>query len=149
MRITIQDVILVILPTIIGYGSQFICKIGTDSGKNVLFRPPSCVFSVVWPILFLLLGISCAVAANNAASNKVLVITTYTIVSLLLGCWIVVYGCVKSKKGSSWVLVLVIASELASFAQGSDVSKVMLAPLIAWSLFALIMNTTETQLNLN
>ena len=57
MTITILDILLVFLPSVIGYGSQYLCNIGKNAGKNVLFRPPSWVFGIVWPVLFLLFGI--------------------------------------------------------------------------------------------
>jgi tryptophan-rich sensory protein len=144
MNINSQDIILVILPAIIGYGSQLICSIGKNAGSNVKFRPPPWVFGVVWPILYLLLGISWAIAARNCV-NKVMCMSIYSLLSILLGLWIIVYGCIKSKKGASWVLLLVLASVFGCFTQGNEVSKVIITPLLAWIIFALIMNTTEVQ----
>ena len=142
--ITFRDICLVLLPAIIGYSSQMICSLGKDAGKSVLFRPPSWVFGVVWPILFLLFGLSWAIAARNC-TNQILCMTMYALTTLSLGVWIVTYGCAKTKKGSSWVLILTIAACLASFAQGNETSKVLISPLIAWAIFALLMNTTEVQ----
>jgi translocator protein len=144
MSITYQDILLTIMPAIVGYGSQLVCGLGKNSGSNVKFRPPPFVFGIVWPILFILLGISWAIAYRNCL-NKVMCMSTYGLLTILLGLWILVYGCAKSKKGASWVLILIVASGLASFAQGNEVSKVMITPLLAWILFALIMNTTEVQ----
>lgn len=144
MEITYQDILLVIIPTIVGYSSQLLCGMGKNSGSNVKFRPPPWVFGIVWPILFLLLGISWAIAYKNCR-YKVMCISAYALLTILLGVWILVYSCAKSKKGASWVLILIITSGLACFAQGNEVSKVMISPLLGWVLFALIMNTTEVQ----
>ena len=144
MTITGKDILLVILPTIVGYGTSLLCGMGKNSGSNVKFRPPPWVFGVVWPILFLLLGTSWAIASRNC-TNQVMCMSAYGLLTILLGVWILVYGCAKSKKGASWVLILILASGLACFAQGNEVSKVMITPLLAWVLFALIMNTTEVQ----
>ena len=144
MTITPQDVILFLTPAIVGYGSQLICGVGKDAGKSVLFRPPAWAFGVIWVVLFALFGISWAIAARKSTNYK-LVMSTYALTTLLLGVWIIVYGCAKNKKAASWVLLLVIASALASFGQGNDVSKTLISPLIAWALFALLMNTTEVQ----
>jgi tryptophan-rich sensory protein len=89
-------------------------------------------------------GLSWAIAARKS-SNKKLAMCTYASTTILLGVWIVVYGCAKNKKAASWVLLLVVAAGLASFGQGNDISRVLIAPLIAWTLFALVMNTTEVQ----
>ena len=144
MTITVRDVILVILPAVVGYGSQMICGIGKGAGQNVLFRPPAWVFGVIWPILFLLFGLSWAIAARNC-TNQALCMIMYALTTISLGAWIVVYGCAKSKKGASWVLLVAIAAGLAAFSQGNEISKVMITPLIEWAIFALIMNTTEVQ----
>ena len=111
MNITYTDVLLVLLPAIVGYGSQMICKLGNNAGSNVKFRPPPWVFGVVWPILFLLFGLSWAIAFRNC-NNKALCMSMYTLTTLLRGVWIIVYGCGKSKKGASWILILAIASSL-------------------------------------
>jgi len=146
MTITILDILLVFLPSVIGYGSQYLCNIGKNAGKNVLFRPPSWVFGIVWPVLFLLFGISWEIANKNCDS-KYLCMIIYSITCILLGLWSIVYSdkCGNSKKGASLILLLVIAAELASFSQGNNISKILITPLIAWSIFALIMNTTEVQ----
>lgn len=144
MKITIVDVILVLLPAVVGYGSQFACNIGKKAGESVLFRPPAWAFGVIWAVLFLCFGLSWAIARRNC-KNEILCMSTYGLTTLLLGVWIIVYGCCKSKKGACWVLLLAIAAGLASFAQGNEVSRVLIAPLIAWALFALLMNTTEVQ----
>lgn len=144
MTITVRDVILVLLPAIVGYGSQLICSVGKNAGASVLFRPPGWAFGVIWPILFLLFGLSWAIAIRES-SNTTLTYLTYGLTTILLGVWILVYGCAKNKKGAAWVLLLAVAAGLASFGQGTGISKAMIAPLIAWAIFALLMNTTEVQ----
>lgn len=144
MTVTIQDVLLVLLPAVVCYGIQLGCSVGKNAGARVLFRPPAWAFGVIWPILFLLFGLSWAIAVRESA-NKKLAMSMYALTTILLGIWIAVYGCVKNKKGASWVLLLAVAAGLASFGQGNHVSKALIAPLIAWALFALIMNTTEVQ----
>ena len=144
MTITIRDVILVLLPGIVGYGSQLICSVGKNAGASVLFRPPAWAFGVIWPFLFILFGLSWAIAVREGTNVK-LTYCLYGLTTILLGAWILVYGCAKNKKASAWILLLAIAAGLASFGQGNGVSKAMLAPLIAWAIFALLMNTTEVQ----
>lgn len=144
MTITVRDIVLVLIPCIVGYGSQLLCGIGKDAGASVLFRPPAWAFGVIWPILFLLFGLSWAVAVREGTNTK-LSYFTYGLTSVLLGVWILVYGCAQNKKAATWVLLLAVAASLASFGQGNEISKAMVAPLIAWIIFALLMNTTEVQ----
>tara|TARA_Y100000389_G_scaffold174968_1_gene185351 strand:- start:17057 stop:17506 length:450 start_codon:yes stop_codon:yes gene_type:complete len=139
-----QNYLLIFLPAIIGYGTQLRCSNDTNTGSTIKFRPPSWVFGLVWPILFLLLGLSWS-TSMQVCTNKQICMFTYGLTSILLGLWLVVYDCMNSKKEASWVLLLAIASSLASFAQGNEISKLMISPLIAWIIFAMVMNTTEVQ----
>lgn len=144
MKITLMDTIYFLLPSIIGYGSSAFCDIGKNAGDTVKFRPPAFVFGIIWPILFILFGLSWAIAMRNS-KEKILCASTYGIGVISLGLWTYVYGCKNMKKQASWVILLSFAALLASYAQGTVISKVCLSPLIAWILFALIMNTTEVQ----
>jgi tryptophan-rich sensory protein len=140
----VQDIGILLTPALLGYGAQAFCGIGKGSGAKVVFRPPSQVFGVVWPILYLLFGLSWMMAMKKSA-NKYMCAVTYGLTAILLALWIVIYGCKQDKKQASWILVAALATMLASFGQGSEISRVLLSPLIAWSLFALLMNTTEVQ----
>ena len=144
MKITWMDTLYFILPSVIGYGSSALCDIGKSAGDTVKFRPPAFVFGIVWPILFALFGLSWAIAMRNS-KEIVLCATTYSIAAVSLGLWTYVYGCKNMKKQASWVILLSLAALLASYSQGTVTSKVCLSPLIAWILFAIIMNTTEVQ----
>jgi tryptophan-rich sensory protein len=144
MTVTIRDVVLALLPAVVGYGSQLVCSVGKNAGSSVLFRPPAWAFGVIWPILFLLFGLSWVVAVRE--SPTVLTYLTYALTTTLLGVWILVYGCTRNKRAAVWILLLAVAMGLASFGQGTGASKAMIAPLIAWAIFALLMNTTEVQM---
>ena len=117
--------------------------VGARAGETVPFRPPAWVFGVAWPVLLVLCGISWALAQRAQATGpaRALVGVTYALATALLGAWVVTYR--RSKVAGVWVLVGAVAATLASFAQGTPVSKVLLAPLVAWLLLALLMNTAE------
>ncbi len=144
MQLTKTDLLYILLPSLVGYGTAMVCPMDKSSGSDVKFRPPSYVFGITWLILFVQLGFSWYIAARNC-SNVNLCITTYAITTLSLGLWTYIYSCRKSKLGSAWVLVLSLAASLASFAQGNELSRVLIAPLIAWLIFAMLMNTTQVQ----
>ena len=133
---------LIFIPIILGYSTQLICKLDKNTGSAVKFRPPSIVFSIVWPILYILLGISWMISMNN---TKMLWLTMmlYIVLNLMLYSWVIVYCKFKSKKGAVWVLVSSIALSLACFTQGNNISKLLLTPLIAWLIFALHMNIAD------
>jgi benzodiazapine receptor len=138
------DIIYFLLPAIICYATTAFCKIGKNAGVDVKFRPPPQIFGIVWPILFILFGLSWAVAMRNC-QNKIVCFATYMLTTISLALWIYIYGCKKSNKGGAWVLILCLTLTLMCFAQGNYVSKVLVAPLIAWCIFAQLMNTAEVQ----
>ena len=140
----LTDILLLLLPSVAGYGMSTICPVGSDAGSMVKFRPPSGSFKYIWAVLFILLGISFVEARHNTEDS-----TTTTILYLLLiaalAKWIYFYGCLKNKLVSCWILVGTLAIELMCFTQGNQTSQLLLAPLMAWSIFALIMNCCEVQ----
>lgn len=134
---------LIPIPLIVGYIAQSFCRLGKNTGKIVKFRPPSIVFAIVWPILYIMLGTSWMLASQG--NMLWLPMILYSLLAIFLGLWIVMYGCVKSKTASAWILVVCIALVLGCFSIGNVWSKLLLAPLLAWLIFATIMNTTEVQ----
>jgi len=122
-----MDILYISLPAIIGYSTSGICKIGKNAGKSVLFRPPAAVFGIV------------------CSQNKTLCNSLYHLLSISLGLWTYVYGCKGMKKEASWVILLSIMLSLMCYSQGNEKSRILISPLIAWILFAVIMNTTEVQ----
>jgi tryptophan-rich sensory protein len=102
------------------------------------------MFSIVWALLYIMFGISWVIANRNC-DNKIICNLTYILTTLFLCLWIVFYGCKKNKKQASWVLLISLMLVLMCFSQGNYLSKILLAPLIGWVIFALLMNTTEVQ----
>jgi len=141
---TVTDIILLLLPSFVGYAMSTTCPIGTDAGAVVKFRPPSVSFKYIWAILFVMLGISFVVASHNT-ENSTLTTVLYLFLIAALAKWIYFYGCLNNKLVSCWILVGILAIELMCFIQGNQTSQLLLAPLMAWSVFALIMNCCEVQ----
>jgi tryptophan-rich sensory protein len=144
MRITRGDVVYFLLPSILVFGSQLLTRGGVRSaGDTVKFRPPAYVFGIAWTLLLLMLGMSWVVASQKTHA-KVLCITMYALLTVSLTSWVSVYQ--RSKAAASWTLIVVLSLALgAAFTSGDVYAQTLLAPLIAWVVFAMIMNTTEVQ----
>lgn len=134
------EIVYLALPIITGFAASFLCPM-KDAGSDVVFRPDSWVFSVVWPILYLLLGVSWIIASRKNKLNSFV----YGLLTLLLVCWIIVYSCNEDKKNAVFVLLASLMAALSCFAIGNKTSKILISPLIGWLIFATIMNTTEVQ----
>lgn len=137
------EYIPIILPSLLGYGTAMFCKVNKDSGATVSLRPPSIVFSIVWPILYLMLGFSWFYARQNKNITADIFCTTLI---LLLSIWLIVYSCKNNKKMAIYVLVLSVIVSLFACISGNFQSRILILPLIAWLIFATILNIMEVRL---
>ena len=134
----------IILPIALGYISSLACGMSKSSGQNVKFRPPSIAFAIVWPILYIMLGVSWYISLQHE-SYKILINALYSLLVLLLSAWIIAYSCKNNKKVAVYILLISIMASLMTFSVGNTTSKLLLSPLIGWLIFATLMNTTEVQ----
>ena len=98
--ITPVEILIILAPSILGYSLSALCPITKNAGKSVPFRPPSYVFAIVWPILFLCLDISMMFAFRKSIK----LFWLYIITTLFIVSWIFFYSCIENKLISSIVL---------------------------------------------
>jgi benzodiazapine receptor len=136
-----EDLMRLVYPMVAGFGVSLFCKMG-KSGTNVKFRPPPYIFGIVWPILYLLLGLSWI--HSNPQQNQ-LVDGLFFTLSSLLAFWIVVYACRKDKKNAVFVMVAILLAIALLMVLIPQKSQLMLTPLGIWILFALFLSTADVQ----
>ncbi len=121
-------------PAIVGFVCAFLCRIPKSAGAVQPQRPPAYVFGIIWPVLYILIGL----AWQRSREDVIFVFLT-----ALLGLWIVLYGCVKDKKASLYVLSAVVATTVAAIAacaSGDKMASYALIPLLTWTQIALMLN---------
>ena len=128
-------------PIVIGFTVSKFCKM-SKSGVNVKFRPPPFVFGIVWPILYILLGLSWI---NSNPDKNMNIEIMFFILSSLLAYWIIVYSCQKNKKNAVFVMLAIILNISLLMIQIPKKSKICLVPLAVWIFFAMLLSTTELQ----
>ena len=138
-----KNIIKLFLSMIIGYLVSLKCKMNKSSGSIVKFRPPSYIFGIVWPILYLLIGCSWIQSTNTIIKNKIDYL--YISLSLLLGFWIYVYSCMNNKIGSLYVMFIIFLNLLFLMILIPKKSQLLLAPLCIWLLYATFLLTTDIQ----
>ena len=162
------EIVYFLSPLVVGYGTAALCPVGKNSGISVQFRPPSVVFGIVWALLFPLFGLSWVAASRKSVTSgrpsktvkrnrkqqkfqSVMVPVTYGGAILSLGLWEYIYSsqCGNNKKAGTWVILLAILFVLMAIQLGTPISRVLACPLLAWLIFALLMNTTEVQSSSN
>lgn len=92
---------------------------------NVPLRPPSWVFGVVWPLLYLTTGY--AWARSRAP--------TIGLVVLLCCAWLYVYSCRRARTASALIL---LSASVLSFA--ASTRSAWMLPLASWTAFATYLN---------
>lgn len=128
----------VVIPGVIigtlGYLTNRFCDRLTCDGFPC---PPSWVFGTVWPVLYLLIGISWYRAAPHHAA-------LYWGLIFLLGAWLVLYPCLRAIRMAAADLVLSVSVAVyliyRLMMQQDQGSAFLLMPLVAWLSFATYLN---------
>ena len=132
----------IIIPGLLGFISAMFCNVKKDSGANVSFRPPAIAFSIVWPILYILLGLSWFYSRKD---NQILSDIFYILLTLSLCLWVFVYSCQNNKKVGVYVIIISIIFAMLSYTVAPLNSKLMIVPLIGWLFFATLLNAFEVK----
>lgn len=133
--------IRLLLPMVLGYIMVYFCKMN-NSGKNVKFRPPAYIFSIVWPILYLLLGFSWN---NSIQKYDIKIELLYLVLIELLTKWIYIYSCRNNKQIALYILLFTLLIITILMILVPTNSKLLLSPLLIWIFFATLMSVTEIQ----
>lgn len=134
--------LVVPLPLALSSICSAVCPMSKAAADGVKATPPPAAFAVVWPILFLGLGL----ALLRAGQKWPLVLLV-----CLLPLWQLLYSrrCGSKPRGAAWLLVACVASGLIGLgfaaAQRDHVSVVALAALVAWLIFAQQLLALELQ----
>jgi len=135
-----SDIILLFFPLIIGVGlvSIFVNK-ESLCGKRPKLQPPGWVFATVWPILYLLMGISIFIYWRKSGRKITYPFYLFIIGTLLLQAWWVLFNkiCAPTSAFLSLVGITIYFLRTAlSFYKLSQISTLCLIPLIVWLSFA-------------
>ena len=140
------DVVLILLPALLGYATSAMCPISANAGKSVLWRPPAWVFGLIWPILYILTGSSWYLAQKR--SKKTGMVNFFMVLLMFcLNYWMYIYACRNDKIQGVYVLM---ASVLVTFLLYTSMEdclecKMLIAPLLVWIIIALMMSAGEIQ----
>jgi hypothetical protein len=123
----------VLMPLVLVLGTAYFVRMPRDAGATVSFRPPAYFFSILWPLLLILLGYS---LWDSPIKTPHL---------LLTGCfvlWLALYS-VNKKKEALWLLGGQLFLSLLIFSQPGQAFAG--SALTAWLVFALLLLSSELQ----
>jgi len=130
----------------------------TDGLRQPGFMPPNVVFSVVWPVLYLLLGVSAAVAGFGVPPEKALLVYLALAVNMIfnLSFILVQFGLrdLRLAEAATWgtfltsaVLVLVYAAPPTNSGNLTATALGLVAPYVLWLAFATVLSSAVRRLN--
>jgi tryptophan-rich sensory protein len=129
-----------------GYGNAWF-----DALQKPAFMPPGWAFSVVWPILYALLGISLAmILAEPPSPRRQAALTLFFIQLLLNFAWSFIFfggHDIRLAKVIIWAMAAIAAAAAGQFLRLRSAARLLLIPYLAWLVFAGTLNSTIEHLN--
>ena len=149
---------LVTCPLIVLLGSASGWLSGSGNGNawfdglvKPFFMPPGWVFGVVWPVLYLLMGISLAIVLAEPPSPRRKVALVLFFVQLALNfAWSPIFFAAHDIALAKIVIFIMAALAAAAAGQFMRLRKpagLLLIPYLAWLVFAATLNSTIEELN--
>jgi benzodiazapine receptor len=116
------------------------------------FNPPDWVFGVVWPILYVMMGVAAFLISNNRISSKqTKVALVLFLFQLILNClWTPIFfglhmmGLALAEIILLWVAILFT---IIAFWRLSKPASYLMVPYILWVSFAIVLNASLWHLN--
>lgn len=125
-----------LLPALTITATSRLCPNLKTSASNVSLRPPGWVFGVVWPVLYVLTGVSWHRTKLDAP---------YFLLVGSLCAWLVLYSCRGQKSRAKYVLFLstLLSYYLSAKLYSTNGPYMFMFPLALWLTFASWLNHAE------
>lgn len=149
----IAAIICIALPMIVGFISSSIT--GDVSYKYNMFNqpplsPPGWLFGIMWPILYILMGISSFLILNSDIRNKKKYIGIYLIQLAVNFIWMPVFFAADMFWFAAIIILvldILVITMCIWFKMVNNLASYLLIPYIVWILFATYLNIGFAVLN--
>lgn len=149
---------LITVPAIVGFGSLsgWLSNSGEGNGwyrslEQPFFQPPGWAFGVVWPILYLCLGIALALILQEPRTRQRRVALILFFAQLILNyAWSpIFFGAQDIQLGLVTILVMTGLAAMAAnqFWRMRRLAGALMIPYLAWLCFAATLNAAILRLN--
>lgn len=129
------DYIIYIIPLICVFGVSLFVDMDKNAGSNVWFRPPGYMFSVIWSILLILLGIT----MYHSFNYNHIVFYMHILIVILLSAWISIYNAHKTL-ALWWIIITLLFVSVTYTLTDDKKIKCLYIPLMIWlSIASLLM----------
>ncbi len=141
----------------VGYLSSIVTRSSLSTWYPLIekpsFNPPNYVFPIVWPILYILMGIAVGMVWNQLATKESLVkkaMILFGIQLALNALWSILFFGLQNPRIAFFELLLLLLFVLLScrqFYKISPLASYLLIPYILWLSFAAVLNYSIWTLN--
>ena len=114
------------------------------------FSPPPYIFSVVWTLLYILMGISSYLIFVSGNKNSANALKIYGLQLFFNFCWsIIFFGFSQYLLAFLWLiaLIILIIIMIQQFYKISPIAAYLQIPYLLWCIFAAYLNFTIYKLN--
>jgi benzodiazapine receptor len=120
------------------------CNIKLNWNSKV--KPPNIVFGIVWPILYILMTISLYYILTSNKKNYIywIALISTTLGFILNYLYVIKTGCNNDWTTALYILVayvMILIVQLLSCYMINPIAGILIAPLLGWTIFALILNS--------
>lgn len=137
-RFTLKEWMIVLLPNIVSYIMSMIVCPRIAPATPVPAQPPAFVFGIVWPVLYLAIGLSWLKTRSNIPHIALIA---------LLNAWVYFYSCKQDARTALWLFVPIIAVAIYVLLEvsrtKSSIATIGIAGLIGWLIFAAQLNSAQ------
>lgn len=109
-----------------------------QTAERLRFQPPSWVFGVVWPVLFVLTGVAWVLVRPTHALDA-----CFSSLTVLCCLWLPLYVHLQWYKVATIVLVLSVAVAVTVLLLATSDWKWLVLPLAVWLAFATYLNAVR------
>ncbi|MBW3519009.1 TspO/MBR family protein [Flavobacterium sp. NKUCC04_CG] len=141
----------------VGYLSSIVTRTSLNTWYPLIakpsFNPPNYVFPIVWPLLYILMGIAVGMVWNRFATKERLVknaLILFGIQLVLNALWSILFFGMQNPRIAFFELLLLLLFVLLScrqFYKISPLAAYLLIPYILWLSFAAVLNYSIWTLN--
>lgn len=142
----IPFVISILIPLIVGFLSSLFVGDNIGLFENVQkpsFSPPAFLFGIVWPILYILLGISSYLVSGTPECQENFCLRVYAINLFLNFFWSIIFFNFQAYLlAFIWILLLIASTVwlIITFYRSNKLAGILNIPYLLWLLFAAVLN---------
>ena len=135
-----MDYSYIVLTLILGISTSLFC-IPNKKQNTTNNKLPSQLFIIIWPILYILIGMSWFLSRKDYYTNFSGSNILFWILNIFLCLWLIIYACLNLKQVAFYILIMcLLLAFLCYTSLNSKLQKYLISPLIVWLIVAIIIS---------